>query len=173
MKKLLGAALAALMLLFAHPAMAASKPVVRVYLMRGLLELSPFGSLEAALRAKGAIVTNWSWLSREWVVADALQHRGDKVIIAGHSMGDLNAFIASAELKQRGMVTKTIGLDPLCTSPYSTKGLVQYNIWGSACFGAVHLVPGAKNIYLGSPYGHIGYPADPNVIKMFVQKAFN
>lgn len=154
-------------LMCAAPAEAAT----RVYLMRGLLELSPFGKLEAALRAKGAIVSNWSWMSQEFVVADALQHRGDKIVIAGHSMGDLAAFTASAELKARGMKVKTIGLDPLCTWPRATKGLIQYNIWGSYC-GVAHTVPGAINIYLPSPYGHIGYPADNRVIRLFVQKVY-
>jgi pimeloyl-ACP methyl ester carboxylesterase len=144
----------------------------RVYLMRGLGELSPFGRLEASLRAKGAVVSNWSWLSREWVVSDALQHPKDKIVIAGHSMGALEAFTASEELKARGLRVTTIGLDPLCTWPRATKGLVQYNIWGSWCWGQVHLVPGAHNINVPSTYGHIGYPADPKVIATFVQKAF-
>lgn len=148
-----------------------AEAATRVYLMRGLLELSPFGKLEAALRAKGAIVSNWSWMSREAVVADALQHRKDSVVIAGHSMGDLMAFAASEELKARGMRTKTIGLDPLCTWPRATKGLVQYNIWGSYC-GVAHTVPGAINIYLPSPLGHIGYPADDNVVRLFVRKVY-
>jgi len=164
------AIVAILSTLSGHPAQSAT----RVYLMRGLGELSPFGKLEAALRARGAIVTNWSWTNWRSVVADALQHPQDRVIIAGHSMGDLKAFQASEALYAAGRVSITIGLDPLCTWPRATKGLVQYNILGNVCLpgdGKYHTVRGATNVFIRGT-GHIRYPTDPRVIKRVVQYAF-
>jgi pimeloyl-ACP methyl ester carboxylesterase len=153
-------------------ALAAEHQVPRVYLMRGLLELSPFSTLVAKLKARGAIVTTWSWMQREAVVADALRHRGDRIVVAGHSMGDQEAFTAGAELKARGLRATIVGLDPLCTSPRATPGLSQINIWGNGCMGRAASVAAAKNIYLPGP-SHIGYPADPRVQALFVKFALS
>lgn len=144
----------------------------RVYLMRGLGELSPFGDLMDAIRAKKALVFDWSWLSHEAVVADVLAHPKARIVVAGHSMGDLEAFTASAEIAAAGRKDIiTIGLDPLCTWPQATKGLEQYNILGNTCGGVLHKVPGAHNVVLTGP-GHIEYPADSRVIRLFIKYAF-
>jgi hypothetical protein len=139
--------------------------------MRGLGELSPFSQLITALRARGAIVTNWSWTNWQGVVADAYTHPHDRIVIAGHSMGDLKAFQASEALYAKRRVSITIGLDPLCTWPRATKGLVQYNILGNTCGTVYHTVRGAHNVFVRGT-GHIAYPTDPRVIALFVRYAF-
>src|SRR5581483_11314528 len=168
-----GAAIyAALFLCPPAPVLAADHAVTRVYLMRGLLELSPFASLVATLRAHGAIVTTWSWLQKGALERDALAHRGDRIVVGGHSMGDQEAFAAGGDLKMRGLSVRVVGLDPLCTTPRATAGLSQINIWGNACLGRPAIVPGARNVYLPGP-SHIGYPADPRVIRAFVAAALS
>jgi hypothetical protein len=148
----------------------AAQAATRVYLMRGLLELSPFSGLVAALQARGDIVSTWSWMHWGAVVADAAAHRGDRIIIGGHSMGDENAFAAGAALQARGVKVKVVGLDPLCTSPRMVRGLDAVNIWGNGCMGRAATVAGAHNVYLPGP-SHIGYPADRRVQAAFIHYA--
>lgn len=144
----------------------------RVYLMRGLLELSPFSALVADLRARGAIVTVWSWASEGAVVQDVLAHRRDRIVVGGHSMGDQEAFAAGADLKARGLRVTVVGLDPLCTSPRATPGIPETNIWGNYCGLAKGTVAGARNIQISGP-SHIGYPADAAVRRAFVRAALS
>ena len=140
--------------------------------MRGLLELSPFGGLVAALQARGDIVTTWSWMNWQAVVADAAAHRGDRIIVGGHSMGNQMAFAAGSQLKASGINVRVVGLDPLCTSPRVTvRGLDAVNIWGNGCAGdalppslalATSTCPAPPTFF---------YPADPRVQAAFIRYA--
>ena len=137
----------------------------RVYLMRGLLELSPgLSTIGDMLRARGAIVTVGSWMQREQFVRDALRHPQDRIVFGGHSMGDQEAFSAGAQVKG----SRVVGLDPLCTSPRG-RGV---NIWGNTCLGRFATVAGASNVLI-SGYSHITYCTDPRVQRAFVRYALN
>jgi hypothetical protein len=143
----------------------------RVYLMRGLAELSPgLSTIGDMLRARGAIVTVGSWMQREQFVRDALRYPQDRIVFGGHSMGDQAAFAAGAELLAHGLKVRVVGLDPLCTSPRTYGGGV--NIWGNACMGHDAAVAGASNVRI-SGYSHIAYCTDPRVQSAFVRYALN
>jgi hypothetical protein len=145
--------------------------VTLVYLMRGLGHLSNFGPLASDLRSHGAIVRVYGWASWRNVVRDASRHRGDRIIVGGHSQGDDRAFVAGARLMQRGVPVRVIGMDPLCTFPRGTAGLSAVNIWGNYCGSYPGTVAYADNIYLYGG-GHVGYPTDPSVRAKFVEATY-
>jgi hypothetical protein len=148
-------------LLDIHSACAAT----RAYLMRGLggaFLSTGEDQIGARLRRLGVIVMVGDWTDREAFVQDAMRHRSDRIIFSGHSMGDLEAFVAGAELRARGLKVRVVGLDPLCTGPRMTRGLDATNIWGNYCGLTQGSVAGARNVYLPGP-SHIGYPSDPRI----------
>jgi hypothetical protein len=155
----------------APPPLPPERPITRVYLLRGLGHLSPFGALASDLRATGAVVRIYGWASWRNVVRDASRHPGDRLVVGGHSQGDDRAFVAGARLMARGVPVRVIGLDPLCTFPRGTPGLSAVNIWGHYCGSYPGTVAGAENIYQvdGS---HVHYPADPSVRALFVQATY-
>jgi hypothetical protein len=155
----------------APPPLPPERPATRVYLLRGLGHLSPFGPLASDLRATGAIVRVYGWASWRNVVRDASRHPGDRLVVGGHSQGDDRAFVAGARLMARGVPVRVIGLDPLCTFPRGTPGLKAVNIWGHYCGSTPGTVAGAENIY--EPDGsHVHYPADAGVRALFVRAVY-
>jgi hypothetical protein len=164
LRALCAAAAVALSVSHAHAA-------TRVYLMRGLMELSPgLETIGEMLRARGAVVTLGSWMQRGAFVQDALAHPHDRIIFGGHSMGAQEAFAAGAQLAARGIKARVIGLDPLCTSPRMSPGISGVNIWGNGCMGRPATVAGAQNVLIPG-YSHINYCTDPRVQRAFVHYA--
>jgi hypothetical protein len=153
------------------PPLPPERPTTRVYLLRGLGHLSPFGPLAADLRATGAVVRIYGWASWRNVVRDASRHPGDRVVVGGHSQGDDRAFVAGARLMARGVPVRVIGLDPLCTFPRGTPGLAAVNIWGHYCGSTPGTVAYAENIFEADG-SHVHYPADPAVRALFVRATY-
>jgi predicted esterase len=150
---------------------AQAQQVTRVYLLRGLGHLSNFAPLSRDLRSTGAVVRVYGWASWRNAVRDASRHRGDRIVVGGHSQGADRALVAGAALRARGVPVHVVSLDPLCTFPTAAPGLFAVNIWGSTCNGYDGTVPGAKNIYIRDT-SHVHYPADAEVRTMFVQATY-
>ena len=129
----------------------------RVYELGGLgcPFLNPTASL--ALKIRGAVVQTGCYFNAGAFEADALSHRGDRVIVVAHSMGDVTGAAMTCDLVRRGMNVEMIALDALLTGA-STRCGHTVHFWQGG-----YPMPGARNIYVASAYGHVGFPSDPNV----------
>jgi len=130
----------------------------RVYELGGLgcgFGLNPAAALAAKI--PGTHVYG-CYFNADAFIADASRHKGDRIILIGHSMGAAAVGQMCPILVRRGLQVKMIGLDGLLTGANT-----------SGCPGAVHFwqggyqMPGAHNVYVPSSYGHIAFPSDPVV----------
>lgn len=151
MKKLLGAAVIAIAL--SSPVRAADV----AFLSGGAgcpLFTSGLHQIAAQLQAHGVQAS----VGCNFNISGILTHRGDHVVLIGHSYGAYHAGIAAAQLLRAGMRVKVIGIDPLYTNAGCSAGS------DCICFyGQGFPMRGARNLFVASSYGHIGYPADPRV----------
>lgn len=133
----------------------------RIYLMRGLgglLLSDAMDQIGARLRRPGVIVSVGDWSDAPAFERDALGHRGDRIVVAGHSMGARAAGEIGTDLKARGYDVKVIGIDPLYTNAACGPGV------NCICYyGQGFPMHGAQNVFVASSYGHIGYASDPRV----------
>jgi hypothetical protein len=148
-------------MLIAASMIASAQAATRIYLMRGLGGLLLSGGMDqigARLRRPGVIVTVGDWSDAGAFERDALGHRGDRIIVAGHSMGAKAAGEIGTDLKARGYDVKVIGIDPLLTAASVGAGV------NAICFyGQGFPMQGARSVFIASSYGHVGYAADPRV----------
>jgi pimeloyl-ACP methyl ester carboxylesterase len=89
--------------------------------------------------------------------ADALNHRGDRIIVIGHSMGARTGAAMADDLARRGMNVKMIALDALYTGASASRAPTVH-FWQGG-----YQMPGAHNVYVPSGYGHVAFPSDPVV----------
>lgn len=129
----------------------------RVYLSGGIgcpLFTGGLAQISAQLEARGIPAR----VGCNFPIGDILAHRRDRVVLIGHSMGDVLAVAAARELAAKGMRVKVIALDPLYTGA-SCVGVTECICY----YGQGWPMPGARNVFVRSSYGHVGFPADPRV----------
>ena len=128
----------------------------RVYLMRGLGGAFISNSMDQiGAKLHGPVMVG-DWTDGPRFAADAQAHPHDRIVLVGHSMGAKAAADAAREL--RGMRVKVIGVDPLFS------GATCVGVRDCICFwGQGNSMPGARNVYIASTYGHISYALDPYV----------
>ena len=131
----------------------------RVYLMRGMLGLSPgLDAVAAMLRAGGAVVMVGDAGERTAFEADAARHPRADIVFGGHSLGAYEATVAAAALAAKGVRVRVVGIDPLFTGAAIDPRIAAVNVYGQGW-----PMPGAHNHFVASANGHVGYVADPRV----------
>jgi len=149
--------------------MTAAQAGTRIYLMRGLggaLLSTGVDQIGARLHRPGVTVTVGDWSDAASFERDALGHRGDRIVVGGHSMGAKAAGEIGTDLHARGYSVKVIGIDPLYTGAAVGPGV------NAICFyGQGFPMHGAHNVFVASEYGHVGYASDPRVQSRVVAEA--
>ena len=150
-------------MLFVAAAMLPAQAGTRVYLIRGihfgpLFYSDGMDQIGARLRRPGVTVLVGDWTDRPRFERDALGHRGDLIVIAGHSMGAKEAGAMGDDLYARGYRVKVVMLDPLLTGARTESAVSAVCFYDSIPCGG-----NARNVHLPSPLGHVGYPADRRV----------
>jgi pimeloyl-ACP methyl ester carboxylesterase len=142
---------------------------IRAYVMNGLLgELvtNAMNEIGAELRARGDIVTVGSWVQVGEFVADACEHRGDHIVIVGHSMGALMAARMVNDLRACGAHSvRAVMIDPPTDSSIPA-GSNAVNFVGQ--LGGK--IAGAKNIPIPG-VGHVEIVNDRGMQRRIVQAA--
>ena len=135
----------------------------RVYLMRGLGGAFISTSMDQIGKKLPGTVMVGDWTDGPLFAADAILHPHDRIVLVGHSMGAKAAADTARTLKASGIHARVIGVDPLFSGANCT------GISDCICFwGQGHSMPGARNVYIASTYGHIGYALDPHVQKRII-----
>ena len=151
----------ALAMLFAVMMISHAHAATRIYLMRGLgglLLSDAMDQIGAKLHGRGRTIGVGDWSDAAAFECDALGHRGDRIVVIGHSMGAKAAGDIGTDLKLRGYAVKVIGIDPLFTNAACGPGVDCICFWGQG-----FEMRGARNVHIPSSYGHIGYASDPRV----------
>lgn len=129
----------------------------RAYLMNGLLGefIAPLAmpQIAARLRAHGDTVIIGSWTQEAAFVADACAHRGDRIIVIGHSLGGLAAGRMARAVRRCGGSVYAVSVDP----PRGGAG-ADVNFVG-ALGGSM---AGSHNVPVRG-YSHIGIINDPTM----------
>jgi pimeloyl-ACP methyl ester carboxylesterase len=119
------------------------------------------------LRMRGAIVEVGSWMQASTFVADACEHRQDRIIFIGHSLGAAAAATAATEAKACGARHVTmIGIDPPPIGSTVQGGARAVNFVGALNGSIV----GAHNVTV-SGLGHIGIVNDQTMQNRVVSTA--
>ncbi len=141
----------------------------RAYLMNGLMGEALTGAamteLATKFRGRGAEVVIGSWAQVATFTADACEHRGDHIVIVGHSLGALGAAKMATGVRACGARSvHVVMVDPPVNS--SVGGGNAVNFVGS--FGGK--ISGAKNIPV-SGHGHIDIMYDERMQSRILQAA--
>lgn len=151
----------AVAMLFAAVTLSHADAATRIYLMRGLgglLLSDAMDQIGAKLHGRNRTIGVGDWSDAASFERDALGHRGDRIVLIGHSMGAYAASEIGTDLHRRGYSVKVIGIDPLFTNAACGPGVDCICFWGQGF--EMH---GAHNVFVASSYGHIGYASDPRV----------
>lgn len=146
----------------AVPAQAAT----RAYVMNGLMgELitNAMSEIGADLRARGDIVTVGSWVQVGAFTRDACEHRDDRIVIVGHSMGALAATKMLNDLRACGAHNvRAVMIDPPTDGAVSGGSAVNFvgQLGGK--------IAGAKNIVVPG-LGHIEIVNNHDMQRRIVQ----
>lgn len=145
-----------------------SRTVTRAYLLTGLVGGGDaMNAMAAQLRAHGVLVTISSYTEADAIAADACAHRGDRLIIMGHSLGaTASASIATKAAACGARNVTMVGIDP--------------PNFGATVSGVSHAVnfvgelngkiAGAQNIMVPG-YGHWQIVDDPAMQRRFLAAA--
>ena len=108
-----------------------SRVTTRAYVMNGLLNTGMEGIAEK-LRARGAIVEIGNWMQASTFAAEACAHRGDRIIVVGHSLGATAAARVATELRACGARNVTmVSIDPPATGASVPAGSHSVNFVGT------------------------------------------
>jgi pimeloyl-ACP methyl ester carboxylesterase len=154
----------AVAMLFAATLVSHAFAATRVYESGGAgcpLFLGGLQAIGAHLEARGAVVS----VGCSFDVAEIASHRGDRIVLIGHSYGALHAAAAARALKAYGIRAAVIAIDPLWTP---NVGASCAGVADCACFwGQGEPMPRARNVRIPPArydiIGHIEYAAQPNV----------
>jgi hypothetical protein len=153
----------------AQPASAATRAQTRAYVMNGLFGEMLTGamySIGGKLRQRGAIVSVGSWMTAPLYAADACAHKGDRIVIVGHSLGATAAAQVAMAAKRCGARSVTVvGVDPPASAA-AVRGVKATNFVG-ALRGRI---AGARNVPTPG-YGHIGIVNDQRMQSRIVGAA--
>lgn len=164
-RRLTAAAIAAVCI--SSPAQAGT----RAYVLNGLFGamLTPaMSEIGARLRARGATVTVGAWWMAPALAADACAHRGDRIVIIGHSLGATAAAQLAMAAKRCGALSvRVVGVDPPPTGA-RVNGVPAVNFVGA--LGGT--ISGASNVPIRG-YGHIGIVNDHTMQARIVNSALH
>lgn len=149
--------------------MAQAQAGTRIYLMRGLggaLLSTAMDDTAAKLRRPGVTVMVGDFNDAGRFEQDVLAHPGDRIVLGGHSMGAWAAAEAACALAVQGRQAKVVGIDPLLTGAAVRCHAEAVNFYGQGL-----PMPGARNVFVASRYGHIRYASDPNVQARVIRAA--
>lgn len=119
-----------------------SRVVTRAYLMNGLAG-NAMEQIGEKLRARGAIVEVGSWTQADAFESEACAHRGDRIIVIGHSLGATAAARVATQARACGARNVTmVGIDPPATGASVPRGSRAVNFVG-ALNGSIE---GARNV---------------------------
>ena len=145
-------------------------PATRAYVMNGLLgELftRAMSQIGEKLRERGVIVQVGSWTQESSFVADACEHRQDRIIFIGHSLGAVAAASAVGQVKACGVRrVSMVGIDPPKMGAAIPDGTHAVNFVGALNAPIV----GARNVSV-SGLGHIEIVDNPAMQNRIVAAA--
>jgi pimeloyl-ACP methyl ester carboxylesterase len=126
----------------------------RAYLMSGLSDAGAgaMSTMGAKLRARGTIVTVGSYTQADAFATDACEHRNDRIIVVGYSLGAAaGARLANAARACGIRHVRLVGVDPPDSEASVSSGVSATNFVGEL-HGAIS---GAHNIATPG-YDHAG-----------------
>lgn len=128
----------------------------RAYVMNGLISGPGLAKISDRLRARGDIVQIGSYGQVSEFAADACAHRGDRIVVVGHSLGAMAAAIFATKVRACGVYSVTmVGIDPP-QNDLSVQGVPRaVNFVGS--FDAP--IAGARNVTVHG-FSHMGILED-------------
>jgi hypothetical protein len=139
----------------------------RAYVMNGLIAGPGLAKISDKLRSRGDIVELGSYGQVNEFAADACAHRGDHIVVVGHSLGATAAAIFATQVRACGAHSVTmVSIDPP-RNDLSIHGIPRaVNFVGS--FEAP--IAGAHNIAVKG-FSHMGILEDPGMQARIISAA--
>jgi hypothetical protein len=131
----------------------------RAYVLNGLIAGNGLEQIGQRLRARGDIVVVGSYTRADEFAAEACAHRGDRLIVIGHSLGAEAAASVATQARSCGVRSVTmIGIDPP-KSDAAVKGVGRAVNFVGALAGTIS---GARNVPTPG-YGHMEIIERPEI----------